>query len=173
MTLPFLVVGISTVADARPAADAVTVETPVGYSAKPTMTVSDGWKPLAASSMSSPAPRVSLAVEAMSFDRNVLIAVAAGAVFVVVVTAVVEVVADVLAVVVDVVDVVAMVVDVVDVVAVVVDVLAVVVDVVDVDVVVVDEDVEDEPDDGAVGVPLMAFDAAESPMAFTALIVTE
>jgi hypothetical protein len=56
-------------------------------------------------------------------------------------------------------------------VATVVAVTDVVVDVVDVDVVV--EDVDDEPDDDATGVPLTAFDAAESPTALTALMVTE
>jgi hypothetical protein len=175
-----LVVGISTVADARPAADAVAGETPVGCSAKPTMTVSDGWKPLAASSMSSPTPRVSLAVEAMFFGGNSLIVVAAGAVFVVVVAAAVEVVADVPAEVVDVVAVVdgGVVVEELDVVVdvdVVDDELDVVVDDELGDVVVDDEldVVDDVPDDGAVGVPLTAFDATESPMAFMALIVTE
>jgi hypothetical protein len=39
--------------------------------------------------------------------------------------------------------------------------------------VVVEDDVGDEPGDDAAGVPLTVFDAAESPMAFTALIVTE
>jgi hypothetical protein len=122
--------------------------------------------------MSSPTPRVSLAVEAMFFGGNSLIVVAAGAVFVVVVAAAVEVVADVPA---EVVDVVAVVDG-----GVVVEELDVVVDV-DVvddeldDVVVddVDDVVDDVPDDGAVGVPLTAFDATESPMAFMALIVTE
>jgi len=71
-----------------------------------------------------------------------------GTVLVVVVTAVVEVVVDVVAVVVDV-------------------VVAVVDDVDD------DDDEDDELDDGAVGVSLTAFDAAESPTALTALIVTE
>ncbi len=149
--MPFLLAGTSTVADARPAADAVTVETPVGSSAKPTMTVSDGWKPPALSSTLSPAPRDSLVIEAMVFGRNSLIVDDEGTVLVVVVTAVVEVVVDVVAVVVDV-------------------VVAVVDDVDDDDD---DDDEDDELDDGAVGVSLTAFDAAESPTALTALIVTE
>jgi hypothetical protein len=162
-----LVVGISTVADARPAADAVTVETPVGYSAKPTMTVSDGWKPLAASSMSSPVPRVSLVIEAMVFGRNSLIVDDEGSVLVVVVTAVVEVVDAVVVVVLGVA--VAVVVEAVDV----LDVVDVVEDVVDVLDVVDDVEVDDEPDEDATGVPLTAFEATESPTALTALIVTE
>jgi hypothetical protein len=144
VTLPFLLAGTSTLADARPAADAVTVETPVGSSANPTMTVSDGWKPLAASSMSSPVLRVSVAIVAMFFGRNSLIAEAVGAALVVAVAVVVEVVE-------------------------VLDDVGVVDDVVDVE----DDDVDDEPDDDATGVPLTAFDATESPMALTALIVTE
>ena len=36
-----------------------------------------------------------------------------------------------------------------------------------------DVEVDDEPDEDAAGVPLTAFDAAESPMELTALIVTE
>jgi len=80
----------------------------------------------------------------MVFGRNSLIAEAVGAVMVVAVAMVVEAV-DVL--------------DVVDVVEEVVD--------------VVDDDVDDEPVDDATGVPLTAFDAAESPTELTALIVTE
>ncbi len=139
-----LLAGTSTVADARPAADAVTVETPVGSSAKPTMTVSDGWKPPASSLTSSPALRVSLVIEAMVFGRKSLIAEEVGAVLVVAVAVVVEVVE-------------------------VLDDVEVVEDVVD----VVDDDADDEPDDDATGVPLTAFDAAESPTELTALIVTE
>lgn len=90
--MPFLVAGTATVADARPAADAVTVETPDGSSANPTTTVSDGWKPLASSSMSSPVPRVSLAAVAMFFVGNNLMTAIAGVVLFVAFATVVDVV---------------------------------------------------------------------------------
>ena len=124
MTWPFLVAGTLTVADARPAADAVTVETLAESSAKPTMTVSEGWKPPALSSMLSPVPRVSPVKVAMFFEMNSLTAAAAGAELAELPASVVD-------------------------------------------------GVDDELDDGAVGVPLTAFDATESPTALTALIVTE